>query len=82
MGKKAQIIEVAGIIIILGIAIVGTIGAYFHKDSVFVADSSSMGLYKYSECKNIINVLDKNNLKVYNSQQRAESDGFHLIRCD
>ena len=81
MNKKGQVIEIAGIVFIIGIAIIGTIGAYLHKDSVFVADNNSMNLYKYSECKEVINTLDKNTIKVYDNQQKAESDGFHLVRC-
>lgn len=81
MDKRGQIIEVAGIAFIIGIAIVGTIGAYLHKESIFVADNISMNLYKYSECKEVINMLDKNTIKVYDTQQKAESDGFHLVRC-
>ena len=81
MKKRGQIIEVAGIVFIIGIALIGTIGAYLHKDSVFVADNISMNLYKYSECNDVVNTLNKNTIKVYDNQQKAESDGFHLVRC-
>ena len=81
MQKRGQIIEVAGIVFIIGIVIIGTIGAYLHKDSVFVADNISMNLYKYSECKEVVNMLDKNTIRIYDNQQKAESDGFHLVRC-
>jgi|SRR3989338_141722 len=81
MKRKGQIIEVAGIIFIIGIAIIGTIGAYLHKDSIFVADKISMNLYKYSECKDVVDILDKNTITVYDNQEKAESDGFHLVGC-
>jgi len=81
MNSKGQIIEIAGIVVIIGIAIIGTLGAYLHKDAVFVADNTSMNLYSYVNCKGIINTLDKNNIRVYDNQQRAENDGYRLVGC-
>ena len=81
MQKRGQFIEIGGIILIIGFVIAGTMGVYFYKDSVYIGDSTSMNLYKYTECKDFINRLDKNKVVVYNSKEKAEKDGFHIANC-
>ena len=82
MSKNAQFIEIVGIVIILGIAVVGTTSVYFIKETTYIADNSTMNIYKYSECKNIIKNLNPNTIKAYNSIERAQLDGYHLKGCN
>lgn len=81
MKKSGQLIELAGMLVILGIAIFGTTTVYFQKDSVYIADKTNMGLYNYSECKEFISTLQKDRLVAYDCKEKAEEEGFHLKSC-
>ena len=65
MQKRGQFIELVGIVLIIGIAVVGTTVVYLQRDSVYVGEITTGNLYSYSECKNFIQQLGKDDLVIY-----------------
>ncbi len=82
MGKRGQFPEVLGMLVVVGIVIFGTAGVFvFHKEEVFVGDKANYNLYKYADCKEIISLLDQDNLVVFDSLNKAKSEGYGLVEC-
>jgi len=79
MGKKGQIFEVLGIIVIIGIAIFGASTIYYQKESLFIVDKSTGLVYAYGTCKMEISKLPKANLLVFQDAESAKSQGYEFI---
>lgn len=82
MDNKGQTLELLGILFIVGIVVVGTTAVFLHRDSAFMGDSATKELYSYSKCMGVINQIPSNNLVVYDSLEKAQSDGFNLKGCE
>ena len=81
MRKNGQIIELFGILIIIGIVIFGTSTVYFQKDNAYVGDTLEFKAYKYSDCKDYINSLPRARLIAFPSENEIPTE-YNMTRCD
>ena len=79
MDKRGQVLEVLGILFILGITIYGASKVYYDKESIYV--SYNMTVYKYSECKVFINSLSKEDIVVFTSYDQIDWDKYQKGEC-
>lgn len=80
MNKRGQIIEAGLVLIILGMAVIGTGGILLEKNNVYVGDSQEFKVYKYSECKDYINTLPQERVIVFNSKDNLPIN-YRLSMC-
>ena len=74
LNNKGQIIEVFGLLIILGISIFGVSKIYYQKENLFVGYE---GIYfKYSECKDIVSRLPTEKLVVFTSVEAIDHENY------
>tara|TARA_Y100000034_G_scaffold131709_1_gene193049 strand:+ start:1904 stop:2149 length:246 start_codon:yes stop_codon:yes gene_type:complete len=81
MNKKAQIVEIFGVLIIIGIAIFGVTQMYYQKSSLYVGDKIEFKAYKYSECIEYINSLPQERLIVFTSKELINQE-YNLTSCN
>ena len=80
MNKKGHIIELFGLLFIIGITIVGATTVYYQKDNLYVGYEHIA--YKYSECKSFIDNLPQEKLVVFSSKEEVERNkDFKLGDC-
>jgi len=80
MNKKGQILELIGIVVIVGIAIFGVSKVYFQKDLIYVGDTNLSIAYKYTACKVIINKIPSSNMLVFPAKEDIPSD-YKIKEC-
>lgn len=80
MNNRGQIIEVFGILILLGIALFGTSQIYLYKDSSYFGDNSTLKVYPYDKCKEFIKLLPQENIIAFASKEEIPN-GYILSEC-
>lgn len=81
MNKKGQIIELFGVLIILGITIFGTFTIYTQKDNIYVGIKDTHVAYDYIECKEFINNYTNNQIVVFTSLGDTKSNNYAIGDC-
>jgi len=81
MNKAGQFFEALGILVVVGMAVVGTTVVYLSKDNVFIGNKATTELYDYDSCPEIASDIPTSNVVRYDSLETAQSDGFVLVEC-
>ena len=81
MNKRGQIIELFGVLIILGITIYGISTIYFQQDNLYVGLKEKSIAFKYTECKDIINNFSQNDIIIFNSLEEVNKKNYEVGEC-
>ena len=81
MNKVGQIFEVLGILVVVGMAVVGTTFVYLSKDVGFVGNNVTKELYNYEECPEVVANIPNQDVVKYDSLKSAQKEGFSLREC-
>jgi len=81
MNKKSQIIEIFGILVILGITIFGAFNIYTQKDNLYVGIKGTYIAYNYIECKEFLNNWTNEQITVFTSLDDASNNNYQISGC-
>lgn len=81
MSKRGQIIELFGVVIIIGIAVIGAVKTYYQKDAIYVGDTNTSTAYKYNECKDFVDFIPKERMVVFANPEKINEQGFKIGSC-
>ena len=79
MSKKGQFLEIAGMLIIVGITAFGTYAIYSQKENLYVGYGGIA--YKYTECPEFTEKFPEKEAVVFLSLKAAEEAGYKVKAC-